>query len=112
VLLGRRRKEEEQARARDTAATRWRPGGARVGVARARDGQGGGARAVLGLGVTRGGEGGRRWRRGGAGTTVSGADGRWQRSTEQSRACARGGRRGKGVRRTSLEFAKISRTLL
>jgi hypothetical protein len=35
VLLGSRGKEEEQARARDTVATRWRPGGARVGVARA-----------------------------------------------------------------------------
>jgi hypothetical protein len=66
-------------------------------MARAREGQGGGARAVLGLGMTRGGEGGRRWRRGGAGAVVSGADGRRQRSRGQSRACARGGRRGKEV---------------
>jgi hypothetical protein len=42
VLLGSRGKEEEQARARDTAATRWRPGAARVGVARAGKARGGG----------------------------------------------------------------------
>jgi hypothetical protein len=94
------------------AAMRWRPGGVRVGVARAREGQGGGARVVLGLGTTRGGEGGRRWLRGGAGAAVSGADGRWRRNRGQSKACARGGRRGKEVQRTSLEFAKILGTLL
>jgi hypothetical protein len=42
VLLGSRGKEEEQARAWDTAMTRWRPGGARVGVARAGKASGGG----------------------------------------------------------------------
>jgi hypothetical protein len=112
VLLGRNRKEEEQARARDTEVMRWRPGGARVGMARTREGQGGGARAALGLGTTRGGDGSRRWRRGGAGAAVSGTDGRQQRSRGQSRACARGGRRGKEVRSTLLEFAKISGTSL
>jgi hypothetical protein len=61
-------------------AARWRTVEPRGGVARAREGQGGGARAVLGLGATRGGEGSRRWRRGGAGVVVSGADGRRQRS--------------------------------
>jgi hypothetical protein len=35
VLLGSRGKEEEQAQAWNTAAVRWRPSGARVGVARA-----------------------------------------------------------------------------
>jgi hypothetical protein len=48
----------------------------------------------------------------GASAVVSSADGRRQRSRGQSRACARGGRRGKEVRRTSLEFAKISGTSL
>jgi hypothetical protein len=57
----------------------------RGGVARAREGLGGEARAVLGLGATRGGEGSRRWRRGGSDAAVSGADGRWQRSRGQSR---------------------------
>jgi hypothetical protein len=42
VLLGSRGKEEKQARAQDTAATRWRPGGARVGMARAGKASGGG----------------------------------------------------------------------
>jgi hypothetical protein len=81
------------------------------GVARAREGQGGEARAVLELGVTRGGECSRRWRRGRSGVAVSGADdrGRGARGAEQS---ARGRRRGKGVRRTSLEFAKILGTSL
>jgi hypothetical protein len=40
---------------------RWRPGGARVGVARAGEASGEDARAVLGLGSTRGGDGSRRW---------------------------------------------------
>jgi hypothetical protein len=64
---------------------RWRPGGARVGMARAGEASGEDARAVLGLGTTRGGGGSRRWRRGGAGTAVSGADGRRRRSRGQSR---------------------------
>jgi hypothetical protein len=62
VLLGRRGRGEEQARARDTAATRWRPGGARVGVAHAREGQGGEARAVAGVQATRGVARSWRWR--------------------------------------------------
>jgi hypothetical protein len=59
---------------------RWRSAEQRGGVARAREGQGGGARAVLWLGATRGGEGSRRWRRGGPGAAVSGANGRRQRN--------------------------------
>jgi hypothetical protein len=43
-------------------AVRWWTAEPRGGVARAREVQGGGARAVLGLGATRGGEGSRRWR--------------------------------------------------
>jgi hypothetical protein len=85
VLLGNRGKEEEQARVRNAATVRWRPGGARVGMARAGETSGGDARAVLGLGTTRGGDGSRRWRRGGAGAVVSGADGWRQRSRGQSR---------------------------
>jgi hypothetical protein len=50
VLLGNRGKEEEQARVRNTVTARWRPGGARVGVARAGEASGGDARAVLGRG--------------------------------------------------------------
>jgi hypothetical protein len=62
VLLGNRGKEEEQARAWNAATVRWRPGGARVGVARAGEASGGDAREVLGLGMMRGGAGSRRWR--------------------------------------------------
>jgi hypothetical protein len=71
----------------------------RGGVARTREGQGGGARAVLGLGATRGGEGSRRWHRVGAGAAVSGTDGRRQRSRagEQS-TCQRKKKRGGGPR--------------
>jgi hypothetical protein len=69
VLLSRRGRGEEQARARDTAATRWRPGGARVGVARAgkasggeKQGRGRGGRRV-GLARAGGGAGeGLEWR--------------------------------------------------
>jgi hypothetical protein len=85
VLLGNRGKEEEQARVRNTVTARWRLGGARVGVARAGEANGGDARAVLELGMTRGGDGSRRWRQGGAGVAVSGADGRRQRSRGQRR---------------------------
>jgi hypothetical protein len=106
VLLGDRGKEEEQALARNAATVRWRPGSARVGVARAEEASGGDARAVLGRGMTRGSDGSRRCRRGGAGAAVSGADCRRQKSRGQSRGGARGGRRGKEVRGTSLEIAK------
>jgi hypothetical protein len=41
---------------------RWRTGGAQVGVARAREVQGGGAKAVAGVQVTRGAARGWRWR--------------------------------------------------
>jgi hypothetical protein len=74
VLLGHRGKEEEQAQVRNTATARWRPGGAQVGVARAGEASGGDARAVLGLGMTRGGNGSRRWCWGGSGAAVSSAD--------------------------------------
>jgi hypothetical protein len=42
VLLGRRGREKEQARARGTAAARWRPAGARVAVALAEEDSRGG----------------------------------------------------------------------
>jgi hypothetical protein len=82
----------------DEVAAGWRSGrrGARGKSQRGRKAGPGKGRA------TRGACPSRRWRRGGAGAAVSGADNRRQRS----RAGARGGRRGKGVRRTSLEFAK------
>jgi hypothetical protein len=111
VLLDNRGKEEEQARARNMATARWRPGGARVGVARAGEASGGDARAVLGLGTTCGGDGSRRWRRGGAAMVVSGADGRRQRSRGQSRVPEEE-EEGRGVRGTSLEFVKILGTSL
>jgi hypothetical protein len=62
------------------ATARWRLGGARVGVLRAGVASGGDARAVLGLGETRGGDGSRRWHQEGSGVVVSGADGWQQRS--------------------------------
>jgi hypothetical protein len=49
-------------------------------VARAREGQGGGARAVVGVQVTRGVCPSRRWRRGEARAAMSGSDDRRQRS--------------------------------
>jgi hypothetical protein len=49
-------------------------------VARAREGQGGGARAVVGVQVPRGVCPSRRWRQGEAGVAMSGSDDRRQRS--------------------------------
>jgi hypothetical protein len=102
VVLGRRGKEEEQTWARDTAAARWRPGGAQVGVARAGKASRGGKRDRGRGRPTRGVCSSRRWRRGGAGATLSGADNRRQgsRGAEQG---ARGRRRGEGVRGTRLQ---------
>jgi hypothetical protein len=74
VLLGNRGKKEQHTQARNAATGRWRPSGARVGVARVGEASGEDARAVLGLGTTRGGDGSRRWRRGGSGAAVSGDD--------------------------------------
>jgi hypothetical protein len=85
VLLGRRGRGEEQARARDTAATRWQPGGAWVGVAHAGKASGGGKQGREMGRATRGACPSRRWRRGGIGVAVSGADGRRQRGRGQSR---------------------------
>jgi hypothetical protein len=56
------------------ATVRWRTAEPRGGVARARESQGGGARAVLGLETTRGGDGSKRWCRGGSGAVVSSAN--------------------------------------
>jgi hypothetical protein len=87
----------------------------RVGVARAREGQGGGARAALGLGSTRGVARSWRWRRGAteaqhmAGETVLTPAAGVQR---RSRGVARGGRREEEVRGTWLEIAKTSGTSL
>jgi hypothetical protein len=50
------------------------------GMAYAREGQGGGARAVAGVQLTRGVCPSRRWRRGEAGAAMSGSDDRRQRS--------------------------------
>jgi hypothetical protein len=79
LLLNQKRGARGHARAA-AAAARWRTAEPRGGVARAREGQGGGARAVLGLGATCGGERSRRWRRGGAGAAVSSVDGRQHRN--------------------------------
>jgi hypothetical protein len=76
----------------------------RGGVARTREGQGGGARAVAGVQVTRGVCPSKRWRRGEAGAVISGSNDRRQRS----RGGARGRRRGKGGPKDS--FAKIEKS--
>jgi hypothetical protein len=87
----------------------------RVVVPRAREGQGGEARAALGLGATRGAARSWRWRRGAteaqhmAGETVLTLAAGVQR---RSRGVARGGRREEEVRRTWLENAKTSGTSL
>jgi hypothetical protein len=87
----------------------------RVGVARAREGQGGGARAALGLGSTRGVARSWKWRRGAteaqhmAGETVLTPVAGVQR---RSRGVAKGGRREEEVRGTWLEIAKTSGTSL
>jgi hypothetical protein len=73
VLLGRSGREEEQARARDTAAARWRPAAARVAVALAEKDSGGGEHDPERGRVTRGVRPSRRWRRGEAGAAVGGA---------------------------------------
>jgi hypothetical protein len=87
----------------------------RDGVARAREGQGGEARAALGLGATRGVARSWRWRRGAteaqhmAGEAALTPAAGVQR---RSRGVARGGRREEEVRGTWLEFAKTSGTSL
>jgi hypothetical protein len=81
-------------------------------VASAREARGGEARAVAGVQVTRGTARSWRWRRGAAGAMGSGADTGSREVEQGSRAGARGRRRGKGVRGTPLEFAKISGTAL
>jgi hypothetical protein len=79
----------------------------RGGVARAREGQGGEARAVAGVQVTRGVCPSRRWRRGEAVAAMSGSDDRQQRS----RGGARGRRRGKGGLKDMFAKTKKSRDL-
>jgi hypothetical protein len=85
------------------------------GVARAREGQGGEARAALGLGATRGIARSWRWRRGAteaqhmAGQAALTPAAGVQR---RSREVAKGGRREEEVRGTWLEFAKTSGTSL
>jgi hypothetical protein len=101
VLLGRRGRVEEQARARDTAAMRWRLGGARVGVARAGKASGGGKPGRERGRATHGACPSRRWRRGGIGVAVSSTYGRGGgvegRAGEQSR-CQRKKKRERGPR--------------
>jgi hypothetical protein len=98
VLLGRREREEEQARAWDTAAMRWQPGGAWVGMARTREGQEGGARAVAGVQVTRGVARSWRWRRGTAEARHMAGEAAAS-DMKQSRAeCQRKKKRGGGPR--------------
>jgi hypothetical protein len=102
VLLGRRGREEEEARARDTEAARWRPAGARVAVALAVEDNRGGkqdrgrGRAMRGVRPSR------RWRWEGVRAAVGGADSWWQREAEEQRG-ARGRRRERGVRGTHLQ---------
>jgi hypothetical protein len=102
VLLGRRGREEEQARARDTAAARWQSVTARVAVVLAgKDSRGGEQDQERGR-ATRGVRPSRRWRRGGVRAAVGGADNRRQRVEQGSRGIegARGRGREEGVRRT------------
>jgi hypothetical protein len=73
VLLGRRGREEEQARVRDKAAARWPLAAARVAVSLAEEDSGGGKQDRERGRVTRGGRPRRRWRRGGARAAVSSA---------------------------------------
>jgi hypothetical protein len=110
VLLGRRGREKEQARARDMAAARWRPAGALVAVALAEQDSRGGeqdrgrGRATLGVCPSR------RWRRGGVRATVGGAGSRRQRG---SRAGGRQ-RKKKGKRKPGVDvkFHKLPGTLM
>jgi hypothetical protein len=76
TLLSQKRGGEGGHARAAAAVVRWRMAEPRGGVACAREGQGGEARAVLGLGATRGGGGSRRWHRGGSGAAVSDAVGR------------------------------------
>jgi hypothetical protein len=65
ALLSRREREIRQARARNTAAARWRPAGARGGHGARKTGQRGRARAAGKVWATRGEGGSRRWIGGG-----------------------------------------------
>jgi hypothetical protein len=106
VLLGRRGREEEQARGRDTVAARWRPAAARVTVALTEEDSGGGKQDRERGRVTRGGRPSRRWCWGRARVAVSGASagGRGQsRGAEDAR-----GRRREGGPRDS--FGKIEKS--
>jgi hypothetical protein len=72
-----------RARAFAMPVVRWRAAEPRGGVARAREGQGGGARAVAGVQVMRGAAGSWRWR----GAAGNGGRRRYSRGAEeQSRA--------------------------
>jgi hypothetical protein len=95
VLLGRRGSEEEQAWARDSAAARWQPTGARVAVALVEEDSRGGKQDQGRGRVTRGVLSSRRWRRGGVRAAVGGTESRWQREAEEQRG-ARGRRREEG----------------
>jgi hypothetical protein len=102
VLLGRRGREEEQARAQDTAVVSWRPAGARVAMALTEEDSRGGKQDRGRGRATRGVRPSRRWRRGGVRAAVGGADSQRQREAEEQRG-ARGGRRRGGVRGTHLQ---------
>jgi hypothetical protein len=91
------------------AAARWQAAVPRGDVARVREGQGGGARAVTGVQVTRGVCPRWRWRRGGAGTTVSSADNQEQRK-QRSGAGRQRKKKRKRVRGTRLRKQKNPRT--
>jgi hypothetical protein len=80
VLLGRRGREEEQTRARDTTAARWWPAGTRVVVACAEKDSRGGEQGRGRGRATHGARPSRRLRRGEARAAVSGANSRRQRS--------------------------------
>jgi hypothetical protein len=55
---------------------------------------------------------GRRWRRGGVGAAVGGADNQRQRGKQSRAEAPEEEEEREGVRGISLEFSKISRTLL
>jgi hypothetical protein len=89
---------------------RWRAAELLGSVARAREGQRGGARAVAGIQVTRGVCPSRRWHRGGARTMVSGADNQWQRK-QRSRAGRQRKKKREGGPRDSFAKTEKSRNL-
>jgi hypothetical protein len=100
VLLSRRGREIKQARARNTAAARWRPVEAREVMARAKQDSRGRARAAADVQATRGEGGSRRWSDGGSIAAARGGALHRRQRRQGGQRGARGRRRKGGVRRT------------